>query len=63
MDDIFTAEQLAELRKPLDRRLISERKGGHGKVKYLQGRVVIDQADRIFGYGCWATTRFPSSKL
>jgi hypothetical protein len=44
MDDIFTAEQLAELRKPLDRRLISERKGEHGKVKYLQGRVVIDQA-------------------
>ncbi len=53
MDDIFTAEQLAALRKPLDQRLISERKGGHGKVKYLQGRVVIDQADSIFGYGCW----------
>ena len=49
----FTQSQLDELRKPLDKRLISERKGGRGKVKYLEGHVVIDQADRIFGYGNW----------
>lgn len=49
----FSEETLSELRKPLDKRLVSERKAGHGKVKYLEGHVAIDQADRIFGYGNW----------
>src|SRR5207302_1000426 len=33
---------------------ISDRKGASGrKLRYLEGHDAIDQADRLFGYGCW----------
>ena len=42
------------LRQPLDSELVSQRKGRGGRVfDYLEGHVVIDQANRIFGFGGW----------
>ena len=42
------------LSQPLDPELISQRKGRGGKFfDYLEGHVVIDQANRVFGYGGW----------
>ncbi len=42
------------LSKPLDPELASQRKGRRGQVfDYLEGHAVIDQANRIFGYGGW----------
>ncbi len=42
------------LGQPLDPSLVSQRKGRGGRVfDYLEGHVVIDQANRIFGYGGW----------
>ena len=42
------------LGQPLDPALASQRKGRGGKsYDYLEGHVVIDQANRIFGYGGW----------
>lgn len=49
---IFSKAQ-SELDKSLDPRLISERRSGGGKVKYIQGHSAIDQANRLFGYGNW----------
>lgn len=54
MESPFDEKQIKELDKPLDKRFISDRKGASGrKLKYLEGHDAIDQADRIFGYGCW----------
>ncbi len=42
------------LGQPLDSALVSQRKGRGGKFfDYLEGHAVIDQANRIFGYGGW----------
>ena len=42
------------LGQPLDPKLVSQRKGRGGRsYDYLEGHVVIDQANRIFGYGGW----------
>ena len=42
------------LGQPLDPQLVSQRKGRGGKVfDYLEGHVVIAQANRIFGHGGW----------
>ena len=42
------------LGQPLDPDLASQRKGRGGKFfDYLEGHAVIDQANRIFGYGGW----------
>ena len=42
------------LGQPLDPALVSQRKGRAGKFyDYLEGHLVIDQANRIFGYGGW----------
>ena len=42
------------LGQPLEHSLASQRKGRGGRVfDYLEGHVVIDQANRIFGYGGW----------
>src|SRR5438445_11680460 len=50
----FDEKQLKELDKPLDKRFISDRKGGNGrKLSYIEGHAAFDQADRIFGYGNW----------
>ena len=42
------------LGQPLDAALVSQRKGRAGRTyDYLEGHVVIDQANRIFGFGGW----------
>ena len=42
------------LGQPLDPALVSQRKGRGGRVfDYFEGHAVIDQANRIFGYGGW----------
>ena len=42
------------LGQPLDAALVSQRKGRGGRTfDYLEGHVVIDQANRIFGFGGW----------
>ena len=42
------------LGQPLDPDLVSQRKGRGGRVfDYLEGHAVIDQANRIFGFGGW----------
>ena len=42
------------LGQPLDPALVFQRKGRGGRVfDYLEGHAVIDQANRIFGYGGW----------
>ena len=43
-----------KLGQPLDPALVSQRKGRGGRTfGYLEGHVVIEQANRIFGYGGW----------
>ena len=43
-----------KLAQPLDASLVSQRRGrGNRSVSYLEGRTVIDQANRIFGHGGW----------
>ena len=42
------------LGQPIDSALVSQRKGRGGRTfDYLEGHVVISQANRIFGYGGW----------
>ena len=42
------------LGQPIDPELVSQRKGRGGKTfDYLEGHAVIDQANRILGYGGW----------
>ncbi len=42
------------LGQPIDPAIVSQRKGRGGRsFDYLEGHAVIDQANRIFGYGGW----------
>ena len=42
------------LGQPLDPTLVSQRRGRGGRVfDYIEGHAVIDQANKIFGYGGW----------
>ncbi len=53
-EEYFSQEQVGELDKALDPRLVSKRKGGFGRMlSYIEGHDAIDQANRIFGYGNW----------
>ena len=52
--DGLTPAVTQALSQPLDSVLVSQRKGRGGRVfDYLEGHVVIDQANRIFGFGSW----------
>ena len=45
---------VSALGQPLDPELVSQRRGrGNKSYDYLEGHTVIDQANRIFGYGGW----------
>ena len=45
---------IEKLGQPIDPALVSQRKGRGGRTfDYLEGHVVIAQANRIFGYGGW----------
>lgn len=53
-DNYYSQDQISELNKPLDQRLVSQRKGGSNRtLNYIEGHDAIDQANRIFGYGNW----------
>ena len=52
--DGLTPAVTGALGQPIDPGLVSQRKGRGGRVfDYLEGHAVIDQANRIFGYGGW----------
>ncbi len=44
----------AELSRPLDPALVSQRRGRGGKTfNYIEGHIAISEANRIFGFGGW----------
>ncbi len=49
----FTPEQLKELKAPLSRDHVSERKQGSFKLSYIEGWHAIAEANRIFGFASW----------
>jgi hypothetical protein len=49
----FSTQQIAALAAPLNRSLVSSREQGRGQVCYLQSWVVINEANRIFGFDGW----------
>ena len=49
----FSPEQLAALSAPLDRANVRQREQGRGKVAYVEGWVVVAEANRIFGFDGW----------
>ena len=49
----FSHEQLAALAAPLDRANVRQREQGRSKVSYLEGWLVIAEANRIFGFDGW----------
>jgi len=50
----LSRRSIAELRKPLDEVLVSERTTEGGDlVRYLEGHTVIEQANSIFGFDGW----------
>ncbi len=52
--DSLPASVTDKLSQPLDASLVSQRRGrGNRSLSYLEGRTVIDQANRIFGHGGW----------
>ena len=52
--DSLPASVTEKLAQPLDASLVSQRKGrGNRNFSYVEGRTVIDQANRIFGFGGW----------
>ena len=53
--DSLPPKVVQELKKPLDPELVSRRKGRKGgrTYPYIEGRTVIDQANKAFGYGGW----------
>ena len=50
----FSPEQIEELRAPLDRKQVKSRRQGSANVSYIEGWHVIDEANRIFGFGAWS---------
>ena len=52
--DSLAASVTDKLAQPLDSSLVSQRRGrGNRSFSYVEGRTVIDQANRIFGFGGW----------
>ena len=52
--DSLPPATVTALEQPLDPSLVAQRKGRAGKTyDYLEGHVVIDQANRVFGFGGW----------
>lgn len=55
MESVFDDRTVESLNKPLDPRFVSSRTGaGNKSLSYMEGHDVIDQGNRIFGYGNWA---------
>jgi Rad52/22 family double-strand break repair protein len=50
---MFTEEQLAELKKDLDRANVRTREQGRTVLSYIEGWKAIEEANRIFGFDAW----------
>ncbi len=51
---MLTDEKTTLLDQPLDMTRIKHRRGaGNRQLAYISGKFAMDQANRIFGYGCW----------
>lgn len=50
----FDDSQIAELSAPLSREHVKSREQGGRKLSYIEGWVVIKEANRIFGFDGWA---------
>ena len=60
--DSLPASVTDKLAQPLDASLVSQRRGrGNRSVSYLEGRTVIDQANRIFGHLAAGATRWSAT--
>jgi DNA repair and recombination protein RAD52 len=53
---MFTEQQIAELKKPLDRANVRSRQQGGGKVSYIEAYHAENEANRIFGFDAWDRT-------
>ena len=49
----FSSGQIAELSKPLNRANVKQREQSGQKLSYIEGWVVIAEANRIFGFDGW----------
>ena len=49
----FSSAQIAELSKPLNRANVKQREQSGQKLSYIEGWVVIAEANRIFGFDGW----------
>ncbi|MEB3302614.1 MAG: RAD52 family DNA repair protein [Cyanobacteriota bacterium] len=49
----FSPQQIEALSAPLNRAHLSSREQGKGRVNYLQSWVVLNEANRIFGFDGW----------
>lgn len=53
--DYYSEQQINELNKALDPRLIKTRQEGNQTLEYIQGHTAIDRANAIFGQGNWGS--------
>ena len=49
----FTAEQIDELQRPLERKHVAERTQAGRTLSYIEGWHAIAEANRIFGFDAW----------
>lgn len=49
----FTDQQIADLKAPLDRNAVKQRKQGNSTVSYVEGWHAENEANRIFGFDAW----------
>jgi DNA repair and recombination protein RAD52 len=50
---MFSDEQIEELKKPLQRSEVRERRQGNFTLSYVEGWRCVEHANRIFGFGNW----------
>jgi DNA recombination protein Rad52 len=52
---MFSPEQIKLLQEPLDPANVKPRKGPNGRtLSYVEGWQVLEECNRIFGFGCWS---------
>ena len=51
----FTKEQIQLLNQPIDPKVVSYREKGNIQLAYLESWYVINEANRIFGFGGWSS--------
>ena len=56
---MFTPEQIAELRAPLNREHVKSRSQGGSSVSYIEAYHAENEANRIFGFDAWDRETWP----